>query len=268
MKKIGFIGCGNMGGAILKGILSANLVKENDIFVHTSTKAKMEQLASLYHIQVASSNVEVVMKSDIIFLAIKPYLFERIFEEIKDVIEPTKLFVSIAAGQSLSNMLVMSGRLDTKIIRTMPNTPVMVGEGMSAATPNINCNETDVLAIMNIFTSFGKCEIIDEQLMDAIPSVSGSSPAYVFMMINALCDGAVRDGMTRQQALVFASQAVLGSAKMVLESGIHPEQLKDMVCSAKGTTIEAVASLEKSGFRSSILEAMKACSDRLREMNK
>lgn len=268
MKKIGFIGCGNMGGAILKGMLAANLVEANDIYVHTATAKKLEELVSLYHVHALSSNAEVIKQCDTIFLAIKPYLFESVFEEIKTAITPTKLLVSIAAGQSLANMLAMSGQPKCKIVRTMPNTPVMVGEGMSALTPNEFCEEADIQEIMTIFSSFGKCELINESLMDAIPAVSGSSPAIVFMLINALCDGAVRDGMPRSQALVFASQAVLGSAKMVLESGIHPEQLKDMVCSPKGTTIEAVASLEKTGFRDSVLSAMKACSDRLREMNK
>ena len=267
MKKIGFIGCGNMGGAILKGILTAGLYEAKSIYVHTSTQAKMNELHQNLGVNLLSSNLDVVSECDVIFLAVKPQMFDIIFKEIKSVIKD-QLFVSIAAGQSLSNMLKMSGCETARIVRTMPNTPVMVKEGMSACCANGNCSQNDIDEITSIFSSFGRCEWIAEGMMDAIPAVSGSSPAYVFMMINALSDGAVRDGMPKDQALVFAAQAVLGSAKMVLESGIHPEKLKDMVCSPKGTTIEAVAKLEETGFRDSILSAMKACTDRLKEMNK
>lgn len=266
MRNIGFIGCGNMGTAILNGILKAELVEAKNIYVHTATPLKREQLAEKYHICAVDSNKAVAEKADLILLAVKPYLFDQVFEEIREALNEDKVLISVAAGQSLDNMAKLS-TAETKIIRTMPNTPASVGEGMSAITPNANCTEKDIEETMAIFTSFGKAEIIPEHLMDAVPAVSGSSPAYIFMLINALCDGAVRDGMSRSMALTFAAQAVLGSAKMVLESGIHPEQLKDMVCSPNGTTIEAVAKLEEKGFRDAVLAGMKACTDRLKEMN-
>lgn len=266
MRKIGFIGCGNMGSAILNGILKAQLLAPECIYVHTATAAKRDALAAKFKVHAVASNREVVEKADLIILAVKPYLFDEVFAQIKASLTDEKVLISVAAGQSLANMAAMSSA-ETKIIRTMPNTPASVGEGMSAITPNANCSEQDIEEAMAIFTSFGKAELLPEHLMDAVPAVSGSSPAYVFMLINALCDGAVRDGMSRSMALTFAAQAVLGSAKMVLESGIHPEQLKDMVCSPNGTTIEAVAKLEETGFRHAVLAGMKACSDRLKEMN-
>ena len=266
MRNIGFIGCGNMGGAILNGILKAGLLAPEHIFIHTATPAKREELAAKLHVCAVNSNREVVENADLIILAVKPYLFDEVFAQIKEALSEDKVLISVAAGQSLANMEKLSSA-ETKIIRTMPNTPASVGEGMSAVTPNKNCTQKDIEETMAIFTSFGKAEIIPEHLMDAVPAVSGSSPAYIFMLINALCDGAVRDGMSRSMALIFAAQAVLGSAKMVLESGIHPEQLKDMVCSPGGTTIEAVAKLEEKGFRDAVLAGMKACTDRLKEMN-
>ena len=249
MRNIGFIGCGNMGGAILNGILKAGLLAPEHIFIHTATPAKREELAAKLHVCAVNSNREVVENTDLIILAVKPYLFDEVFAQIKEALSEDKVLISVAAGQSLANMEKLSSA-ETKIIRTMPNTPASVGEGMSAVTPNKNCTQKDI-----------------EHLMDAVPAVSGSSPAYIFMLINALCDGAVRDGMSRSMALTFAAQAVLGSAKMVLESGIHPEQLKDMVCSPGGTTIEAVAKLEEKGFRDAVLAGMKACTNRLKEMN-
>jgi pyrroline-5-carboxylate reductase len=148
----------------------------------------------------------------------------------------------------------------------MPNTPALVGEGMAALSPNENVSEDEARAVLNVFASFGKGEIVSENLMDAVTAVSGSSPAYVFMMIEAMADAAVEGGMPRSQAYTFAAQAVLGSAKMVLETHKHPAELKDMVCSPAGTTIEAVASLEQSGFRSSIIEAMKKCMEKSKEL--
>lgn len=265
--KYGFIGCGNMGRAILSGMLDQKLVQADEVYVHTATDSKMQQLKNDYQINICADNYEVVDKANVIFLAVKPHLFGLIFDEIKDALNEQKVLISIAAGQSLANMLKLAGRDDVKIIRTMPNTPVMVKAGMTALCANENCQKADIDLAMQIFNSIGKCEQIPESLMDAVPAVSGSSPAYVYMLINAMCDGAVRDGMSRSQARKFAAQAVLGSAKMVLESEMHPEDLKDAVCSPGGTTIEAVAELEKSGFRNAVLCAMKACTDKLKKMN-
>ena len=150
----------------------------------------------------------------------------------------------------------------------MPNTPALVGEGMAALTINENVSKEEADIVLNVFNSFGKGEIVPENLMDAVTAVSGSSPAYVFMMIEAMADAAVIGGMPRSQAYTFAAQAVMGSARMVLETGKHPGELKDMVCSPAGTTIDAVASLEKNGFRSSMIEAMVSCMNKSKELGK
>lgn len=154
---------------------------------------------------------------------------------------------------------------EMKIVRTMPNTPAMVCEGMTAACYNEAVSEEEIQEVCKILDGFGKTELIPEHLMDAVVAVSGSSPAYIYMLIEAMADAAVAQGMQRAQAYRFASQAVLGSAKMVLETGKHPGELKDMVCSPGGTTIAAVMELEKTGFRSSIMEAMRVCAEKCRE---
>lgn len=148
-----------------------------------------------------------------------------------------------------------------RIVRTMPNTPALVGEGMTAACPNQYVTEKDKAYALKLLGAFGKVEVVPEHMIDAVVAVSGSSPAYVFMLIEAMADGAVAEGMPRAQAYEFAAQAVYGSAKMVLETKKHPGELKDMVCSPAGTTIEAVRVLEQSGFRSAVIEAEKACAE-------
>ena len=174
-------------------------------------------------------------------------------------INENTIIVSIAAGQSLEKMSAAFGKDKIKLIRVMPNTPALVGEGMSAVAPNGNITEEELKTVLDIFSSFGKAETISENLMDTVTAVSGSSPAYVFMFIEAMADAAVLAGMPRKQAYEMAAQAVLGSAKMILETGKHPGELKDMVCSPGGTTLEAVRVLEGHGLRSSVFEAVKAC---------
>ena len=173
--------------------------------------------------------------------------------------------MTIAPGKTLEWMEKQFGR-PLKIIRTMPNTPALVGEGITAVCCNGNVTEEDWNKAAAMIQSFGKCEVVPEHLMDVVTSVSGSSPAYVFMFIEAMADAAVADGMPRNQAYKFAAQAVLGSAKMVLETGTHPGELKDMVCSPGGTTIEAVRVLEEKGMRSAVFEAMKACTKKAKGM--
>ena len=192
------------------------------------------------------------------------FVFEQLssdsdFFELEQTTED-KIIITIAPGKTLAWLEEKFGK-KVKIVRTMPNTPAMVMEGMTAASPNSYLSEEEVKYACHILESFGKVEVIPERLMDAVVGVSGSSPAYVFILIEAMADAAVSDGMPRAQAYKFAAQAVMGSAKMVLETGKHPGELKDMVCSPAGTTIEAVRVLEGTGFRSSVIEAMKACTD-------
>ena len=206
------------------------------------------------------SNKEVVEKAEVIILSVKPQFYESVINEIKDDIKKEQIVITIAPGKTLAWLSEKFGK-DVKLVRTMPNTPAMVGEGMTAACPNEHMTEEEIAYVRTLLESFSRVEIVPERLMDVVVSVSGSSPAYVFVMIEAMADAAVSGGMPRAQAYQFAAQAVLGSAKMVLDTGKHPGELKDMVCSPAGTTIEAVRTLEERGFRSAIIEAMKVCEE-------
>lgn len=256
--RLGFIGCGNMASAIMKGILANGLVTKDDIIGSDLSDAMRQKVAEELEVSVTEDNKKVAKEADVLFLAVKPQFYENVIDEIKAVLTTNQIVVTIAPGKTLDWMADKMGDL-IKIVRTMPNTPALVGEGITAACANNNVTSEELDKVIKILECFGKCEVISEHLMDVVVSVSGSSPAYVFMFIEAMADAAVADGMPRAQAYQFAAQAVLGSAKMVLETGKHPAELKDMVCSPGGTTIEAVRVLEEKGMRSSVIEAMKAC---------
>lgn len=254
-----------MGGAIIGGIISNKLIVPSDVLVSDINKTGLENINKKYGVCVTSNNRETALKSDILFLAVKPNILYNVIEEIKGSVTDDTLIVSIAAGQSIEKITSAFGRA-VKLIRVMPNTPALVGEGMSALSPSENVTDDEKDQVLKIFGSFGKAEIVPEYLMDTVTAVSGSSPAYVFMFIEAMADAAVMGGMPRGQAYTFAAQSVLGSAKMVLETGKHPGELKDMVCSPAGTTIDAVSVLEDEGLRSAIIKAMTACIEKSKKM--
>lgn len=246
-----------MGGAIIGGILNAGLYKPSEILASDKNSDTLLALKEKFGIVTTSDNSEAA-KCEIILLAVKPQFLYPVIDEIKNSVSAETIIISIAAGQSIEK-LENAFEKSLKIIRVMPNTPALCGESMSAITPNKNISEKELSDIKAIFESFGKAEIVPENLMDAVTAVSGSSPAYIFMLIEAMADAAVNAGMPRKQAYTFSAQAVLGSAKMALETGLHPGELKDMVCSPAGTTIEAVKVLEEKGFRAAIMDAMDAC---------
>ena len=257
--KIGMIGLGNMGEAILSGILEKGIVKKEEVIGSAASRQTTERIAKTYGIAVTLDNREVACM-DVVILAVKPQYLEDVIGQIRDIVKTNTLLITIAAGKCIEWYEQAFGK-EIKLVRCMPNTPAMVGEGMTAACPNEYMTEEETAYVRTLLESFSRVEIIPERLMDTVVSVSGSSPAYVFMLIEAMADAAVSGGMPRAQAYQFAAQAVLGSAKMVLETGKHPGELKDMVCSPAGTTIEAVRVLEERGFRSSIFEAMKVCEE-------
>lgn len=257
-KIIGFIGSGNMASAMINGIVNKGDYKPNQVIISDVDQSKMQKLSSELGIIAASDNHSLAQKADILFLSVKPNIYQTVIKEIKDDIKDSCIIITIAAGQKIELTEKRFGH-PIKLVRAMPNTPAMVGEGMTGITPNANITNDEINEIQSIFNSFGKVEVIPESLMDAVCAVSGSSPAFVFMFIEAMADGAVAAGMPRAQAYTFASQAVMGSAKMVLETGKHPGELKDMVSSPAGTTIDSVASLEKNGFRSAVMEAIRVC---------
>ena len=258
--KIGFIGLGNMGSAMIGGIIRNKVVEPQDIIGADYSKERTEQIVSEHHITAAGSNREVAGEADILVTSVKPQVYETVINDIKDDIKDSTVIVSIAPGKTLDWLKDKYGR-DVKLVRCIPNTPALVGEGCTGVCRNEYVTDEEFGKVLTVLNSFGKAYEVLESQMDAVVAVSGSSPAYVFMLIEAMADGAVAEGLPRKTAYEMAAQAVLGSAKMVLETGKHPGELKDMVCSPAGTTIEAVRVLEDMGFRSSLIEAMEACAD-------
>ena len=261
---VGFIGLGNMAKAMISGMIAKKVVAPEDIIGSRRSEAERNSCAAQFGIRVTEDNIEVVKQADLLVLAIKPQYYSQILEKIKPYVEG-KCIVSIAPGKSIAFLHEMLGSNCT-IIRTMPNTPALVGEGCTAVTFEEKVSVEKRGEIVHLFESFGKAYEIPESLMDVVVGVSGSSPAYVFMLIEAMADGAVLQGMPRELAYQFAAQAVLGSAKMVLETGMHPGELKDMVCSPGGTTIAAVQVLENKKFRSAIIEAENACIEKAKSL--
>ncbi len=261
---IGFIGAGNMAKAIIKGLINSEYINNDKIYVNSKFIEEVDILVDEYGINGVTKE-ELVNNSDVIVLAVKPNQYEEVIEEIKEYNVNNILFISIAAGLSIERIENMFNK-DIKLVRCMPNTPVTVSEGMIGICKNSFASDNDLELVTDMFTGVGKVEVVLESQMDAVVAVSGSSPAYVYIMIEAMADAAVLEGLPRDKAYTFAAQAVYGSAKMVLESGVHPADLKDKVCSPGGTTIEAVKVLEDKGFRASIIEAMEACANKSRNM--
>ncbi|EDS76957.1 pyrroline-5-carboxylate reductase [Clostridium massiliodielmoense] len=266
-KKIGFIGCGNMGSAMIKGIVKSKLVDSKNIIASDHFIEKLEAMKEEIGILVTDDNNEVADFADVLFLSVKPNMYKSVIEGIKDTVKKETIIVTIAAGVDIKTTEVNFGR-DIKVVRVMPNTPALVGEGMSALCPNANITDEELKEIVKLFECFSKVEVIEEKYINAVTALTGSSPAYVYMFIEALADGAVLEGLPRDKAYKMAAQAVLGSAKMVLETGKHPGALKDDVCSPGGTTIEAVYSLEKSGFRAAVIESIEKCVRKAESMSK
>jgi pyrroline-5-carboxylate reductase len=258
---IGLCGTGNMGKAIVKGLVGSGLIEPQHVYVYNIHRPKAEALAKELGVVVVDSAAELVEKSQAVIFAVKPNIMDSVLEEVKGVVKADTVAISIAAGLTIERLADHLPQ-GAKIIRVMPNTPALVGEGMSALAVNAAITEEEQAAALAVFESFGRAEIVAEKLIDAVCGLSGSGPAYVYMFIEALADGAVLEGMPRAMAYTFAAQTVLGSAKMVLATGDHPGKLKDDVCSPGGTTIEAVRVLEQKGFREAAMSAVIASTEK------
>lgn len=265
--KVGFIGAGNMASAMIGGILNSKLLSPSNIIASAKTDKTLDSIKEKYEINTTKDSVSLVKECDIVVVAVKPYVYEEVLNEIKYHIGNEKIIVTIAAGVTIKSVEDIIGN-DKKIIRTMPNTPALVNCGMSSLSPNKNICEQDINAVKTIFDSFGKSQIVEESLIDVVIGASGSSPAYAFMFIEAMADCAVSYGMKREMAYEFCAQSLMGAAKMVLETKKHPGELKDMVCSPGGTTIEAVKTLENEGMRSAVIKGMTACIEKSIKMSK
>jgi pyrroline-5-carboxylate reductase len=254
-----------MGGAMLAGILGSGKCAAQDVMVSVRSQASASAKRETYHVETTTDNRAVAQFAELLFLAVKPQFYESVIREIRDSVNERQIIVTVAPGKTLAWLADTFGR-ELKFIRTMPNTPSLVSEGMMGMCANAQVTEEDLTLVRGICEGFSRTEVVAENLMDVVTAVSGSSPAYVFLFIEAMADAAVAGGMPRDQAYTFAAQAVLGSARMVLETGKHPGELKDMVCSPAGTTIQAVRVLEDKGMRSAVFEAVMKCIDISRSM--
>ncbi|MCD6571354.1 MAG: pyrroline-5-carboxylate reductase [Deltaproteobacteria bacterium] len=264
MIPVGFIGAGNMGQALIKGVTKKGVYTSDDIIIFDIAKNRTDNLRSETGVKVASSAADLVKRSKVVILAVKPDKIIPVVNEVRDLLK-NKLVISIAAGIALS---VLSNRLgkDARIIRVMPNTPALVLEGVSGIACSGACTDEDIQVANTIFSAVGICISLEENLLDAITGLSGSGPAFCFMFIEALADGGVRAGLPRDIALKIAAATLKGSAQLVLETNNHPGSLKDMVTSPSGTTIEGISVLEKRGFRSAVMDAVFAAYKRSKEM--
>ena len=265
--KIGFIGLGNMATAMISGMLAQKKVRPEDILGSSKTEATAARVRETLKINAKVDNLTVAREADILFLAIKPAMFPAVIEQIGSEVKKGSYMVSIAAGLRLDHLKKAFSRPDLKFVRCMPNTPALVLEGCTAVCAGEEVSDDELAVIVELMESLGKVSVVPERLMDVVVGVSGSSPAYVFMFIEALADAAVAGGMPRQQAYEFVAQTVMGSAKLMIETGLHPGQLKDMVCSPGGTTIQAVKVLEERGMRGALMAAVDACIEKSRNMS-
>lgn len=266
-KKIGFIGFGKMAQAMARGMIDSGLIKADQIMASMRTEKTRKQVEKQFGITTHPSNSEVAKTADVLFLAVAPYSYFEVIDEIKEVVKQDVMIITIAAGITMRDVEQAFGK-KIKVVRTMPNTPSLVGAGMTAVSVNDKITDHELEIVEELLSSFGKVEVIIESQMDAIPAISGSSPAYVYMMIEAMADGGVRQGLSRDQSYRLAAQAVLGAAQMVLETGKHPGELKDQVTSPGGATIAAVATLEQERFRGAVLAAMESCTVKVKELGK
>ena len=262
--KIGFIGCGKMGSALIQGVLEAKVCQPDQVTVHDRLAEPAEMLGTESGIRVAAGNREVAEAADVIVLCVKPDDAERALSEAGQALEG-KLLISILAGTTIATLQAAAGK-KCRVVRVMPNTAVLVQKGASAYATGEGVNEKDVKLVENIFTSVGRAFHVKESLLDAVTGLSGSGPAYVYLFIEALSDGGVQSGLPRELATKLAVQTVAGAAEMVSQTMMHPAVLREMVTSPGGTTVAGLAELEKAGLRSAVMDAVRAATERSREL--
>ena len=264
-KKIGFIGTGKMGTALIKGLVETGAVESKKIYASDVSEAVLKNAVQEYHIIPCSENDDLVNKSDVIVLAVTPQILESVLHGIKDQIRKDHIVISIAAGTPI-RFIQEHLNAEAKIIRVMPNITATVNEAPSAISLGPNVSYEDAQIAKTIFESVGRTVVVPESLMDAVTGLSGSGPAFVAIFIEAMADAGVYCGLDNGTALMLAAQTVLGSAKMVLDLGIHPSRLKEMVTSPAGTTIRGIHRLEENRFRAGIMDAVIAATNRSAEL--
>ena len=266
MKTIGLIGCGKMGGALLKGILKAGIVAADDVSLFDSYAINMERLAAETGAKSTRSNAEVVSASDAVLLCVKPFDLRALLSALP-MSDPTRLFISIAAGVKIA-ALESSLAGEQRVIRVMPNTPALINQGASAYSLGTHATQQDADFTRTVLDAVGIVEEVPEKLLDAVTGLSGSGPAYIYTMIEALSDGGVLMGLPKDKAIKLAAQTVAGAARMVLDTGMHPAQLRDQVTSPGGTTIAGLHALESRGLRAAFIDPVRAATERFIELGK
>ncbi len=264
-KKIAFLGGGNMAGALIKGLLGAHACRPEDILVTDVREDRLAQLRREHGVATNTDNASAATWADVVVLATKPQIFDRLLTQIERAVRPETLVISIAAGVPVS---AIEGRLPagTRVVRTMPNTPAIVEAGATAIAAGTHATTDDLAVARAIFSSVGVVVQLDESLVDAATGLSGSGPAYIFLIIEALSDAGVKVGLHRDSALLLAAQTVLGSAKLLIDTGEHPGRLKDMVTSPGGTAIAGLHTLEAGGLRTTLMNAVEAATRRAQEL--
>lgn len=264
-KTIGFVGAGNMAGALIKGMLHSGTVRPDQIVASDVRDERLAELAKEHGIRTTKDNAELASKCDVIVLAVKPQVIDKVMTPIAAAIRADSLVVSIAAGVPIESI---EARLPSgvRVVRTMPNTAAMALAGATAIAPGTHASDADVAIARRLFEAVGRVVVLDESLLDAVTGLSGSGPAYVMLMIEALADGGVKVGLHRETALLLAAQTVFGSAKLLLETGEHPGRLKDMVTSPGGTAIAGLHTLEAGGLRTTLIDAVENATRRAAEL--
>jgi pyrroline-5-carboxylate reductase len=260
--RLGFIGAGSMGGALLRGLLAAGRVKPEEL-VFCDLDPKRQQEMEKLGVEAALDNAE-VMHSPVVVLAVKPQILKNVLEEIRAFARPWHLVISIAAGVPLA--VLEEALPDCRVIRTMPNTPLMVQAGMTALAPGSRATPEDLDLALDLFRAVGRAEVVEETHLDVITALSGSGPAFVAVFLEALADGAVKMGLPRSLAMEFAAQTVLGTALLLLEKNLHPGLLKDLVTSPGGTTIHGLHALEQGAFRAAVISAIESATWRSQDL--
>lgn len=266
-RQVGLVGTGNMGEALIKGLLHGHLCRPEQILCSDVRLEKLRMIREQYGVKGTSHNIEVVKQSDIIILAVKPQIMKPVIDEIAKYLDFSKLIISIAAGVPLE-AIESCAKKELKLIRVMSNICVSVREGISAIAAGKHALKEDLMLAKTIFDSVGKSLFIEEYLLDAVTGLSGSGPAYIFLIIDALSDAGVKVGLSRDDAIILASQTVLGAAKMLIETGEHPGKLKDMVTSPGGTAIAGLHTLEEGGLRTTLINAVEVATQRSEALGK
>ena len=266
-KRVGFLGGGNMGEALMKGLVAANLVPPRAILAADVRDDRLRELERQYGLTVARDNRALVRDSDVVVLAVKPQIMDPVLRDVAGEMTPAKLFISVAAGVSTARIRSSVGK-PVRLIRVMPNTPALVLEGVTAVARAEGLEPGDLDVATELFNAVGRVVVLDETAMDAVTGLSGSGPAYVALVIEALADGGVNMGLDRATALALATQTVVGAAKLLQQTALHPGALKDMVSSPGGTTIAGVAALEAGGLRAALMAAVERATTRSRELGK